>query len=234
MKLDALQVALPIENPQRHVALASLLFAASNCAASPGHTAQPFQATATAMPHLLTAWAKDPFEHCLKALYQICPRFSNVVGEAFVADVFDVVAELRETDLVFLDPPYSAVQYSRFYHVLETLARGSCSSVEGAGRYPPRSERPQSSFCLTTQAAASLGNLLKGISERGTTVILTFPANKSSNGLRGGEVMRIASEYFKMEKQIIQSKFSTLGGNGNDAHRPARKASPELVLLLKP
>ena len=123
LKLDVLHETLPEDEPSRKVALASLLFAASNCSAAPGHTAQPFQATDRAMPHLLAAWTKDPFESCIKALKEICPRFSMVPGEAFVADIFDLVPKMEETDLVFFDPPYSAVQYSRFYHVLKHYAR---------------------------------------------------------------------------------------------------------------
>ena len=118
--------------------------------------------------------------------------------------------------------------------MFSNITRGSCSRVDGIGRYPPQSERPQSSFCLITKSATSLSHLLREISKRGATVILTFPAGMSSNGLSGDEVEEIASVSFKLEKHIVQSNFSTLGGNGTKTHRPARKASAKLVLLLKP
>ena len=221
LTFDALRATLPqnpIENP---VALAALIFAASSCAASPGHTAQPFQPTRGAAPHLLEAWQRDPAYYCYRALYDLCPRHANVVGEVHVANAASIVDQVEATDLVFLDPPYSAVQYSRFYHVLETVALGRCGPVDGAGRYPPRSERPQSEFSLTTKSDDALRSLLEKLSDKKATVILTFPAGTSSNGLTGSRVLQIASEFYKIEKQTIEGKFSTLGGNGSAHHRPA-------------
>jgi adenine-specific DNA-methyltransferase len=43
--LDALRSTMPLDPAERSVALAALISAASECAASPGHTAQPFQPT---------------------------------------------------------------------------------------------------------------------------------------------------------------------------------------------
>ena len=45
------------------------------------------------------------------------------IGASKVADANKAAHQVREGDLVFLDPPYSGVHYSRFYHVLETIAR---------------------------------------------------------------------------------------------------------------
>jgi len=51
--LDALRVSVPRTEPARSIALAALIRAASQCAASPGHTAQPFQPTRTAKKFLV-------------------------------------------------------------------------------------------------------------------------------------------------------------------------------------
>jgi hypothetical protein len=124
------------------------------------------------------------------------------------------------------------VHYSRFYHVLETIARGQCGPVEGVGRYPPRQERPQSLFSLQTRAEDALSLLMERLAARSATVILTFPAGKSSNGLSGRRVREIARRHFGIDEQTVNGRFSTLGGNGR--HRPARQQSEEMVLLLVP
>ena len=61
-------------------------------------------------------------------------------------------------DLVYLDPPYTADHYSRFYHVLEVLARYDYPELELdlrgdvlRGRYPKGDARFQSGFCHKTQ-----------------------------------------------------------------------------------
>lgn len=57
--IDALRFTLPDDEPKRTVALAALIDAASQCAAAPGHTAQPFQPTLTAKQFLKEAWERD-------------------------------------------------------------------------------------------------------------------------------------------------------------------------------
>lgn len=232
LTFDSLRSTLPSEEPYQSVALAAVVSAASACAASPGHTAQPFQPTAKASTYLFEAWRRDPFHYCLKALQDTCPRHAQVVGEAYMRDALHLACSVRKGDLVIIDPPYSSVHYSRFYHVLETVARGKCGPVEGVGRYPPRHERSQSLFSLKTRSEVALRALLERLSVRRVSAILTFPAGRSSNGLTGEMVVSIAREHFKVEKQTIDGRFSTLGGNSQ--HRPARQESRELMLLLLP
>src|SRR5207245_3922435 len=57
--IDALRANLPSREPAKTVAHAALIQAASQCAAAPGHTAQPFQPTRTAKRFIEEAWSKD-------------------------------------------------------------------------------------------------------------------------------------------------------------------------------
>ena len=228
--LDSLRLSLPRREPERSVALASLIWAASRCAASPGHTAQPFQPTRTAKPFLIEAWRKNIVFHCKNALNTIASQHAKVRGLASVLDANDAASVVEQGDLVFIDPPYSGVHYSRFYHVLETIARGRCVNVSGAGRYPASAERPRSKFSLKSESSVALNALLRTISEKRAKAILTFPQRKCSNGLSGRSVIDLAKKYFQVEKHWVASKFSTLGGN-ND-HRDARCSNRELILVL--
>jgi adenine-specific DNA-methyltransferase len=236
--IDALRATLPKNKHQSQAGLAALIQAASQCAASPGHTAQPFQPTRSAKRFIEEAWNKNIPEKTKGALVNICQQYALLPGEASVRDANKAAKGLSEGDLVFIDPPYSGVHYSRFYHVLETIARGSCSTVSGNGRYPAQEERPISRYSISTQACEALDDLLKTISERGATAILTFPAHRCSNGLSGDFVRTTATKYFRVREKVVESKFSTLGGtdrvskNGNN--RSARQHAKELILFLKP
>jgi adenine-specific DNA-methyltransferase len=230
---DCLLATLPQDEPGRTVCHAALIMAASDCAASPGHTAQPFSPTPTAAPFILEAWALDPCQRDRQALEFLCPLFAVQQGTSRVGDAIDLAFELNDSDLAFVDPPYSGVHYSRFYHVLETLARGSCGPVSGIGRYPPSAERPASAFSRKTESEPALTRLFAALAKSGCRVILTFPAGPCSNGLSGDSVCREADALFSvLERKVIDGRFSTLGGNGH--HRDARHASSELVLVLDP
>ena len=150
-----------------------------------------------------------------------------------VSDALTWSHNLRCGDLVVVDPPYSEVQYSRFYHVLETVARGGCGFVEGAGRYPPFGERPQSDFSRKGRSGKALDVLLEALSASDARVIFTFPTGNSSNGLCGDDVIRAAQRRFRIaEKRVVTGTFSTLGG-GKGGRAP-RQVSQELLLLLYP
>ncbi|HWC08975.1 MAG TPA: hypothetical protein VG458_07980, partial [Solirubrobacterales bacterium] len=146
------------------------------------------------------------------------------------------VEDLKSTDLVIIDPPYSDVQYSRFYHVLEAIARadgsGPSPDVSGVGRYPPFGDRPRSDFSLKSRSQAAIENLLDALADAGCQAIITFPTARCSNGLSGAQIARLARRQFAVKTKTVKGKFSTLGGNG--ATRAARAASAELIISLSP
>jgi len=230
LAIDALRATLP--RGYEVACLAALLDASSACAAAPGHTAQPFGTKSTALPHLATAWNKDVAQRCFDALAANASIVAKRAGRASCCEALELVGGMRPGDLAFVDPPYSEVQYSRFYHVLESISRGSVSTVSGVGRYPPLTERPQSKFCLVTESYRAFDQLMSDLARTGASAIVTFPAQKASNGLSGEDVEDISAQYFRVKKKKIASVFSTLGGNA--VSRTARKPATELVLHLVP
>jgi len=234
LAFDYLRKYLPQNNPERKVALAAMLTVASRCAASPGHTAQPFQPTEGGSKYLRESWQKNPFDLCAHAVLNISAQYARLRGETYTGDAVNYANNLRNTDLAILDPPYSNVQYSRFYHVLETIARGSCGDITGVGRYPPLDERPRSEFSSSAQSLSAFTKILDALSSTGATVLITFPNVECSNGMSSKDIEAIATKNFKIKNRIVKTKFSTLGGKGKAGHRASRKLTDELILLLKP
>jgi adenine-specific DNA-methyltransferase len=236
--IDALRATLPKGVAARRAALASLIEAASFCAASPGHTAQPFQPTQTAKRFLAEAWSRDVVRKTKEQFERLCASKARRKGQAIKGDANVIAKTLKRQDLVFLDPPYSGVHYSRFYHVLEAIARGSSGEVSGVGRYPSPKCRPQSRYSVQSQSKEALDHLLDTIAKRGAKTILTFPNHKCSNGLSGYSVKKIAAKHFHVVLRSVGSRFSSLGGTSdsrrNQAGREARRDARELVLTLTP
>jgi adenine-specific DNA-methyltransferase len=232
--LDRALALLPAREPDRSACRAALIAAAGYCAAAPGHTAQPFQPTGSAMPYIRDSWRRDPLVYARSWLEAVAVMHARKMGETRVGDALDVATTLGPRDLVIVDPPYSAVQYSRFYHVLESIATpaNAVLPVSGAGRYPSIGHRPKSDFSLRTRSRQALSDLLKRLAEASCEALITFPEAESSNGLSGTVVTELAREHFAVTIKTVNGRFSTLGGNNE--MRAARHSSAELILKLKP
>lgn len=230
LQVDSLLACLP--ETHRVECLAALIVAVSKSVASPGHTAQPFQPTKDALPYIEVAWGRDIFE-CVRRDFKVISKVrSRVLGGVFCGDaqVF-VDQQVRDGDLVFIDPPYSGVQYSRFYHVLETIANAHKVAVSGKGRYPELGERPQSVFSNKGTSRDAMSSLLVSLSKRRLTAVITFPSGECSNGLSGEWIVKEAAKYFNVSVIRKKNDFSTLGGN--NAIREARQEATEFLILLK-
>lgn len=236
IQLDCALELLPTREPDRCACRAALIAAAAYCAAAPGHTAQPFQPTESALPYIRDFWQREPLAYAQSWLRRVAPLFARRKGATEVADALDIAEALTPSDLVIIDPPYSDVQYSRFYHVLEMIARHDGGGVEptvtGVGRYPPASERPRSDFSLKTRAKDAIEDLLDALADAGCRAIITFPATRCSNGLSGAQIARIARRQFVVQTKTVKGRFSTLGGNGTT--RAARTSSAEMIISLAP
>lgn len=231
-QLQRLRDTLPTRKPDARVCLAALISAASRCSASPGHTAQPFQPTEKALPHIQSIWNRDLLDEAELALRGIASQHATRKGQAFVDDANSYARSLNGGEVVFVDPPYSAVQYSRFYHVLEGIAVGGFSSVSGAGRSPALTDRHRSDFSTVSGARTAFVDLLSTLGSKGCRVIVTFPQSRASNGVSGEEVAELAREWFDVDTSVSAASFSTLGGNGED--RSARHRTNEMIITMFP
>jgi len=241
MWLDSFHSSLPQDEPFKTVALASIIQAASQCAASPGHTAQPFQPTRSAKKYIEASWHMNIVDRVRNVFQALSYEYAKKKGKASVADANEAAKNLHEGDLVFIDPPYSGVHYSRFYHVLETIARGVAGEVTGVGRYPAPEQRPRSRYSIKSESLKAIEELLYAIASKKARAIVTFPDHECSNGLSGKTVREISSKYFIVKEQFVESKFSTLGGSPGKKEvgqkkkvRAARLNAKELILFLKP
>ncbi len=57
----------------------------------------------------------------------------------------NVLSKSVSADIAFVDPPYNSRQYSRFYHVLETITKWDKPTLSGVAMKPP--EENMSEYC---------------------------------------------------------------------------------------
>ena len=78
----------------------------------------------------------------------------SVIPNQFIDDFFKVAeleTEAPAGSFAYLDPPYSEAQYSRYYHLLETVFLNDRPEVSHKGLYRP--DRFQSPFCSPKKVA---------------------------------------------------------------------------------
>ncbi len=158
IEIDAIRVAIetfPQDNPQfRDLCLAALLLAACTCNPGP-HFAQPRKVKSLAtLRDVVERRARSvawEFEVSLRRLASREP-LPQPLGSVTCTDwrealdAFDRATAASGPRTVYLDPPYSKLQYSRYYHVLNVLLANDYPLISGVGRYPPRTDRFSSRF----------------------------------------------------------------------------------------
>jgi adenine-specific DNA-methyltransferase len=230
LMFDALRGTLPRGRAARVMALSAIIGSASKCSASPGHTAQPFQPTLGAARWLLEAWKRDPLKYIRNEWNAALEYEAQAPGRVVVSDAAALLRQLDAGDVAFLDPPYSGVHYSRFYHVLETLVAGEFVDVMGRGRYPAPEYRPVSKYSQRGKAPEAVSTLLDIAAAKKLRLVITFPFETQSNSLSASMIEHLAKTRFRrVIVHEVSSEFSSLGGRGLD--RAARRIQREAIIV---
>jgi adenine-specific DNA-methyltransferase len=135
-------------------------------------------------------------------------------------DYLDCLRIVPENSIIYADPPYSAVHYSRFYHVIETLVRYDHPHLEYKGRY--RDDRHQSPFDKRKEVTNAFQLLFKAVDERKSHLVLSYSDNgllKFDELLEIGE--RMMGNYYDIsyiEKTYIHSKMGRSDENRLDVN----------------
>lgn len=159
----------------KNALMGCLMFAMAYNSQSTGHYAQFRKAqTERSMEDILIYRRKqlEPFfirkyqelRHVLTGNHLRC----QTVAEDYLA----CIDRLPDGTLVYADPPYCFVHYSRFYHILETLVRYDYPAVHFDGRY--REGRHQSPFCIATQVEGAFTAMFERLRDKGCSLVLSY------------------------------------------------------------
>lgn len=201
--LDGLAAAArTIAAPQRDVALAAVMSAASDIVSSVGNQfAQPIRPRdASGHPKIASVRAAarrrslDVTDLFLAALDRYGSRGATSTDGLAVRGDFSAILRdpPRDVSVVYADPPYTRDHYSRYYHVLETIALGDEPTVSrmrlgsdtlvSRGLY--REERHQSPFCIKSQAPGAFAELFEGASDLRVPIVLSYSPHGDGSASR--------------------------------------------------
>lgn len=191
VEIDSIRCAIDHADPTYNVSyLYSCLFHAMNAAvfAKDGHMAQPLspEKNITRLFKSRKISISDVFFETLKAYDDLPPLFSSenkVFNEDFLKLIDD--RDLSGVGCVYADPPYTDMQYSRYYHLLNTIYEYKFSKptiVRGQftkGLY--LENRRQSEISERKSFLPSLVKLMDFCSSKAINLIISFgyPQNTS-------------------------------------------------------
>lgn len=201
------------ETPFYNAILASLMFAMSYNSQSTGHYAQYRDATndsSMADIHIYRRKEIEPYfsrkmEELMTTIHENRHPF-----EVYSLDYLDCLELIPEHTVVYADPPYAFVHYSRFYHAIETLVRYDYPDVRYKGRY--RTDRHQSPFCIRTQVEDAFRQMFKKIRDKRSNLVLSY-SNTGMIELDQLENLAISTfgRNYHVEVQTIEYLHSTMG-----------------------
>lgn len=157
-----------------YILLASLIYSADKIANTAGHYDAYFK----------KRLVKDSFR--MRAISPAPIKSLSVFRE----DANLLVKKIK-ADVVYIDPPYNSRQYSRFYHVLETLVKWDKPPLFGAALKPPREN--MSAYCREA-AKEKFSELIQNINAKYIVVSYNNTYNpKSSSSKNKISLERIKS-----------------------------------------
>jgi adenine-specific DNA-methyltransferase len=202
-----------------NVILSSLMFAMAYCSQSTGHYAQ-YRDTTTSNTADMLIYRKKSIEKLFKQKFIELKEFynessnSNFEHQVQAQDYLLSLKSSEPNSLIYADPPYQFVHYSRFYHALETLVKYDYPEVKHKGRY--REDRHQSPFCIKTKVSRAFKNMFQIAYNKHSDLVLSY----SDNGMITMEqLLSIANKVFSHDYVITQKELaynhSTMGRSGD-------------------
>ena len=198
LEIDSIRAAIqeisggPAEETRRVHYLSALLHAASISTSGTSHFAQPRHLVKTSE---LAAMAARRGRSVLetfsamsrKILLAVLATEHRVGNRAFLGD-FAALGDDRKgfklpapPDLVYFDPPYTADNYSRFYHVLDVIARYDYPPLERdaagrpvRGRYPEIRTRFQSGFARASAVEGEFRKVIAACAASGAKLVISY------------------------------------------------------------
>ena len=213
-----------IDKPIYFPIISSLMYAMAYNAQSTGHYAQYRDANNIASMNDIIRYRNKEilpfFKRKLKELINFNNK-NNYNHKVTVLDYRDCLDINSPGTIIYADPPYAFVHYSRFYHALETLVKYDYPKVSYKGRY--RNDRHQSPFCKRSEVVNAFEIMFYKIKEKNSKLVLSY----SNTGMISLEkILELANNIFgkdyKIYSRAIDYTHSTMG-RSNDKFREVKE-----------
>lgn len=210
-ELDNDYEASKINEREFTILLASLLYSFDRCANTVGH---------------YEAYIKGK-EIRSEFVYELIEPINTENEITICREDSNKLARLVSADIAFIDPPYNSRQYSRFYHVMETITKWEKPDLAGIAMKPP--EENMSDYCRNA-ATRVFRDLIENLNVKYIVVTYnnTYDSKSSSsrNKITLEQIKEILEE--KGKTQIFETDYHRFNAGKTDASE-----HKELVFITK-
>lgn len=189
-----------INEKEYYILLASLLYSFDRCANTVGH---------------YEAYIKGK-EIRSEFIYELVEpiKTSNKI-QIFREDSNNLAKKIH-ADIAFIDPPYNSRQYSRFYHVLETVVKWDKPKLVGTAMKPP--EENMSNYCRNS-ASVVFEELINNLDVK--YIVVTYnntydsKSSSSKNKISLNQISEILNK--KGKTKIFETDYHRFNAGKTDA-----------------
>lgn len=167
------------ENQHRWMCLA-LCQAMNRIATTTGHFAQYLRANQNTVRRFSAQRKRSVWSEWLAAIAHLSPigtRSWRTRNRVFRQDANVLLQYLCDNKIrpavIYADPPYTKDQYSRYYHLYETLLLYDYPASQGTGRYRPN--RLSSPYSVKSRVENALQGLVRDCAKLGSSLVLSYP-----------------------------------------------------------
>lgn len=130
-------------------------------------------------------------------------------------------------DVAFVDPPYNSRQYSRFYHVMETITKWDKPELVGIAMKPP--EENMSNYCRSS-APRVFAELIESLNVKYIVVTYNNTYDSKSSSSRNKITLEQIKEILekKGKTQVFETDYHRFNAGKTDA-----TAHKELVFITR-
>ena len=202
----------------QNIYLTALSTSMSTCQSSSGHFAQFMPKD---NPRIKVLRNMDIFDYFLQKCHDIEIEISNEKNYVFGMEIDQLLvneeflAVAKPGSVLYLDPPYTTAQYSRYYHLLETVFLNDNPEVKFKGLY--RQDRFQSSFSSQSQVRAAFERVLSRTAINEHKLLISY----ADTGIfKVDELMELCKKYFtNVQLKKMKYPHSMQGrGQSNEVH----------------
>ncbi|OHX11743.1 hypothetical protein BI347_17965 [Chromobacterium sphagni] len=236
--LDALLSAGKIADADFNFGLTCLMHAMAYTSQGTGHYAQFRDAKDAASMSDINKYRRTSVPAIFSKKFSplLSWNLSNVVDlghELVSSDYIDCLTSLPRS-VIYADPPYAFVHYSRFYHAMETIVKYDYPALQFKGgqlvkgRY--RIDRHQSPFCIKSQVQGAFTSMFEGVKDSNSDLLLSY----SNTGMIDiDDLIDLAATIFGSRYMVwfenIDHDHKTMGRRGDHS----RQVQESLIIAKK-